>query len=88
MYFASGPLLDTDSVQMLYEDNTLWLIYTDGQKLGWLYQLDPKTGATLASLDLVGDSGGSISNLPWDMVADGNDLWVLTTRQLLQIKMP
>ncbi len=85
---ASVPLLGSDSVRMLYAGNTLWLIYTDGEKLGWLYQLDPQTGATLDSLDLVGDSGRSVSDVPQDLVAEGENLWVLTTRQLLRIPLP
>jgi hypothetical protein len=85
---ASVPLLDSDSsVRMLFARNYLWLVYT-GDKAGWLYQLDPQTGETLHSLDLVGDAGRAISDVPQDIAAEGDSLWVLTSRQLLRIKLP
>ena len=85
---ASVPLLDSDSnVMMLYAGDYLWLVYT-GDKAGWLYQLDAKTGETINSLDLVGDEGRAISDIPQDLATEGNNLWILTSRQLLRIKLP
>ena len=85
---ASVSLLDSDSsVMMLFAGDYLWLVYT-GDKAGWLYQLDPQTGATINSLDLVGDQGRAISDVPQDIATEGDNLWVLTSRQLLRIKLP
>jgi hypothetical protein len=86
---ASVPLLGSyQKIRMLYAENYLWVIYTHGEKGGLLCQLDPKTGETINSLDLVGDQGRSISDVPQDIATEGDNLWVLTTRQLLRIKLP
>ncbi len=86
---ASVPLLDDyQKIRMLYAENYLWVIYTHGEKGGFLCQLDPQTGETINSLDLVGDQGRSISDVPQDIATEGDNLWVLTTRQLLRIKLP
>ncbi len=85
---ASVPLLDSDSsVLMLFAGDYLWVIYT-GDKAGWLYQLNPQTGETVNSLDLVGDEGRAISDIPQDIATEGDNLWILTSRQLLRIKLP
>jgi len=85
---ASVPLLDSDaSVMMLFAGDYLWLVYT-GDKAGWLYQLDPQTGVTINSLDLVGDEGRAISDVPQGIAAEGDNLWILTSRQLLRINLP
>jgi hypothetical protein len=68
--------------------NYLWVLDTLGDKMGWLFQMDPETGATVASLDLVGDEGRTIGDLPMDIATEGDNLWVLTGRQLLRIKLP
>jgi hypothetical protein len=86
---ASAHLIDSASViRMLYAGNTLWVVYTNWDKAGFLYQLDPQTGATINSLDLVGDQGRSISDYPMDIASEGDNLWVVTARQLLRIKLP
>ena len=86
---ASVPLVDTyQNVRLLYAGDYLWLLYTDGEYAGHLYQLDPQTGATITSLDLLGDDGRSREDLPSDMVSDGDHIWVLTKGQLLRIKIP
>jgi hypothetical protein len=85
---------DPEKVKMLYAGNYLWLLWTSGNKPGILYQLDPQTGAILNSLDLVKaqtwDKGGvPIHNdLPIDIAAEGNNLWILTKFQLLNVQMP
>ncbi|HLO31273.1 MAG TPA: hypothetical protein VK249_19140 [Anaerolineales bacterium] len=44
--------------------------------------------ATINSLDLVGEQGRGISDVPQDLAMEGDNLWVLTSRQLLRIKVP
>jgi len=79
---------------MLFAGNSLWLLWTSGDKAGLLYQLNPQTGATLNSLDLVKaqiwpKDGIPINNdLPIDIATEGNNLWILTKFQLLVVKMP
>jgi hypothetical protein len=73
---------------MLFAGNYLWVVYTHGAKAGFLYQLDAQTGETIDSLDLVGEAGRSVSDVPQDMATEGDNLWVLTSRQLLRIKLP
>jgi hypothetical protein len=86
---ASVPLMDSyQKIRMLFAGNYLWVVYTLGVKAGFLYQLDPQTGTTINSLDLVGAQARSISDIPVDMATEGDNLWVLTTRQLLRIKLP
>ena len=87
--------MDTpQKVKMLFAGNSLWLLWTSGDKAGFLYQLNPQTGATLNSLDLVKaqvwlKDGIPINNdLPIDIAAEGNNLWILTKFQLLVVKMP
>jgi len=86
---ASVPLLDSyQKINMLYAGNYLWVVYTHGDNPGILCQLDPQTGETLNSLDLIGDEGRSIGDVPVDLATEGDNLWVLTVRQLLRIKLP
>jgi len=86
---ASVPLEDTYlKIKMLFAGNYLWMVYTHGEKAGLLYQLDAQTGETMNSLDLVGEEGRSLSDVPQDMAAESDNLWVLTSRQLLRIKLP
>jgi hypothetical protein len=86
---ASVPLMDSyQKIKLLYAGNYLWVVYTHGEKAGFLYQLDPQTGATINSLDLVRDQGRSISDVPMDIASEGDNLWLLTSRQLLRIKLP
>jgi hypothetical protein len=86
---ASVPLMDDpQKVKMLFAGNYLWLLWTNGDKKGLLYQLDPQTGATINTLDLVGDLGGAKGDNPQDLATEGNNLWILTTFNLLRIKLP
>jgi hypothetical protein len=86
---ASVPLMESyNSISMFYANNYLWVVYTGGKAAGFLYQLDPQTGATINSLDLVGDKGRSIGDIPTAIASEGDNLWILTTRQLLRIKLP
>jgi hypothetical protein len=86
---ASVPLMVIPSeVELLFAGNTLWVAYTGGEKMGFLYQLDPQTGATINSLDLIGDQGRSIGDIPSALASEGDNLWILTARQLLRIKLP
>jgi hypothetical protein len=86
---ASVPLQDSyQKIKMLYAGNYLWVVYTHGVKPGILCQLDPQTGETLNTLDLIGDEGRSMGDVPQDLATEGDNLWVLTVRQLLRIKLP
>jgi hypothetical protein len=86
---ARVPLMDSyQKIKMLYAGKYLWLIYTLGDKPGILCQLDPQTGVTLTTLDLIGDEGRSIGDVPVDLATEGGNLWILTVRQLLRIKLP
>jgi hypothetical protein len=86
---ASVPLLDSyQKIKMLYAGGYLWLVYTHGEKPGILCQLDPITGETISSLDLIGDQGRSKGDVPVDMATESDNLWILTIRQLIRIKLP
>jgi hypothetical protein len=86
---ASVPLLDDpQKIKLLYAGNTLWLLWLRGEQAGFLFQLDPQTGATISSLDLTGEQVNVVTNDPMDIATEGDNLWVLTTGQLLRIKLP
>lgn len=92
---TTGPLLSVplpDSVsglKLFYAGGYLWVLDTLGDnQMGWLFQLDPQTGETVNRLDLVGDEGRDAGDLPMDIATEGDNLWVLTGRQLLRIKLP
>jgi len=51
------------------------------------YQLDPQTGATIESLDLIGDQGRAKGDIPKDIATEGDNLWIVTTFQLLRVKL-
>jgi hypothetical protein len=86
---ASVPLLESlENVRLLYAGGSLWVLYLGGEPGGWLYQLDPQGGETIASLDLIGDEGRATGDFPMDLTTEGDDLWVVTGRQLLRINMP
>jgi hypothetical protein len=83
------PLMDSShSVRILFAGNSLWVLWTSGDKRGFLYQLDPLTGATINSLDLVGDQGRKKGDIPHDFATEGDNLWIVTTFQLLRVKLP
>ncbi len=73
---------------LLYAGNYLWVLWEGGDKRGYLYQLDAQTGATLNSLDLIGDQGRKKGDIPHGFATEGDNLWILTTFQLLRIKLP
>jgi hypothetical protein len=86
---AKITLMDeSHQIGMLYAGNYLWLLWMSGDKRGFLYQLDPQTGATINSLDLVGDQGRSKGDIPHDFATEGDNLWIVTTFQLLRLKLP
>lgn len=86
---ASVPLPDDPQKCKLFSaGDCLWVLWTGGEQAGFLYQLDPQTGATVNSLDLVGDEGRSISDVPMDIASEGGSLWILTSRQLLRLELP
>jgi hypothetical protein len=86
---VSVPLIDDpQKVKLLYAGNSLWLLWTSGDKKGYLYQLDPHTGATINMLDLIGDQGRAKGNSPMDFATEGHNLWVVTTFQLLRVNLP
>ena len=86
---VSIPLMDSpEKIKLLYAGNYLWLLWLRGEQAGFLFQLDPQTGATINSLDLGGDQGKVVTNDPTDIATEGDNLWVLTTGQLLHIKLP
>ena len=86
---AKVTLMDeSHQIKILYAGNYLWLLWMSGDKRGVLYQLDPQTGATINSLDLVGDQGRSKGDIPRDMATEGKNLWIVTIFQLLRIKLP
>jgi hypothetical protein len=85
---AKVTLMDeSHQIKMLYAGNYLWLLWMGGDKRGFLYQLDPQTGATINSLDLVGDQGRAKGDIPHDFATEGDNLWILTTFQLLRVKL-
>jgi hypothetical protein len=73
---------------LLYAGNYLWLLWKGSDERGFLYMLDPQTGATINSLDLIGDQGRAHGNVPIDIATEGDNLWILTRFQLLRVKMP
>jgi hypothetical protein len=73
---------------LLYAGNYLWLLWKGSDERGFLYQLDPLTGATINSLDLVGDQGRKKGDIPHDFATEGDNLWIVTTFQLLRVKLP
>jgi len=85
----SAPSPDSESsIKLFFAGDTLWVLDTIGDRMGYLFRVDPQTGETIDSLDLVGDEGRALGDLPVDIAAEGDNLWVLTTRQLLRIKLP
>ncbi len=86
---ATVPLMAADSsdIRMVYAGNYLWLTWETGERRGWLYKLDPHTGQTIQSLDLVGDEGRSKGEVSIDIATEGNNLWVLTLFRLIRIKL-
>ncbi|HSK88611.1 MAG TPA: hypothetical protein VK880_09655 [Anaerolineales bacterium] len=85
----SAPSPDSESsIKLFVAGDSLWVLDTIGDKMGYLFRVDLQTGETIDSLDLVGDEGRALGDLPVDIAAEGDNLWVLTTRQLLRIKLP
>ncbi len=86
---AIVPLMDASSsdIRMVYAGKSLWLAWETGDKRGWLYRLNPRTGATLDSLDLVQDSGREKGEVALDIATEGENLWVLTLYRLVRIRL-
>jgi hypothetical protein len=86
---ASVPLPQSyKTIKMLYAGKYLWVVYALGDKPGILFQLDPQTGETINSLDLIGEEGRSKGDVPQGLATEGDNLWILTVRQLIRIKLP
>jgi hypothetical protein len=89
---VSVPLPDSyQEVKMLFAGNFLWLLWTGGEKVGFLYQLDPQTGATINSLDVAVDKAPDefvADTAPQDIATEGDNLWILMRFHLLRIKLP
>jgi hypothetical protein len=79
---------DAAEMKMLFAGNFLWVLTTHGDKRGYLYQLDPQTGATLNTLNVIGDQSHNGINDVQDMVTDGENLWIRELGYLLRIKLP
>ncbi|MGA2491097.1 MAG: hypothetical protein ABSF99_13100 [Anaerolineales bacterium] len=79
---------DTAEMKMLFAGNFLWVLTTHGDKRGYLYQLDPQTGATLNTLDVIGNQRGNGFSDVKDMATDGVYLWITEMGYLLRIKLP
>jgi len=75
-------------IKLLYAGNYLWLLWKSGDKRGFLYQLDPQTGVTINSLDLIGGQRGNGFSDPQDIATEGDNLWILTIGKLLRVKLP
>ncbi len=86
---AIVPLMDASSsdIHMAYGGKSLWLAWESGDKRGWLYRLNPHTGETLESLDLVGESGRAKGEVSLEVATEGDSLWVLTLYRLIRIKL-
>ncbi len=86
---AIVPLMDASSsdIRMVYAGKSLWLAWESGDKRGWLYRLNPRTGATLDSLDLVEDPGREKGEVALDLATEGENLWVLTLYRLIRIRL-
>jgi hypothetical protein len=71
---------------MAYDGHNLWLLSSVGRGGGFLYQYDPQNGHKLGSLQ-VGDAAGHTkqAHIPVDMAFDGQNLWVLTTGDLVKV---
>ncbi len=83
------PLMDASSsdISMVYAAKSLWLAWETGDKRGWLYRLNPRTGATLDSLDLVEDGGRDKGEVALDIATEGDNLWILTLYRLIRIRL-
>ena len=81
-------MANSSQFRLLYAGNFLCLLWYGGDQRGFLYQLNPQTGATLNSLDLIGDQGRKKGDIPKDFASESDNLWIVTTRQLLRIKLP
>jgi hypothetical protein len=71
---------------MAYDGHNLWLLSSVGRGGGFLYAYDPQNGHKLGSLQ-VGDAEGHTrqAQIPVDMASDGQNLWVLTTGDLVKV---
>lgn len=92
---TTGPLLSVPSpdeasaIKLFYAGDYLWVLDTLGDdKAGWLFQLDNQTGEIVNSLVLVDDEARAAGDVPIDIATEGDNLWVLTARELLRIQLP
>ncbi len=78
----------TTEMKMLYAGNYLWVLTTHGDHQGLLYQLDPQTGVTLNTLDVIGVQKGNGLAEVKDMATDGKYLWIREMDYLVQVPLP
>jgi hypothetical protein len=79
---------NTVEMKLLFAGNFLWVLTTHGDRRGLLYQLDPQTGVTLNTLDVIGGQRGNGFSDVQDMATDGEYLWIREMGNLVQIKLP
>jgi hypothetical protein len=77
------PSPDDLPIALVGDQDSLWML-AGGHTWGTLYQLDPKTGVVINSLDLV---GADQNTLTANIALDDHDLWVLMAQELLRIHL-
>ena len=88
---VSVPLPGSQRAKMVFARNSLWLLWTGGENMGFLHQLDPQTGATINKVRVAMDKapGDFVADLaPADIATEGGNLWILMRFHLLRIKLP
>ena len=78
------PSPDDLPIALIGDQDGLWML-AGGKKWGYLYQLDPQTGALLDSLDLVGAE--QKNTFTSNIALDDHDLWVSMVKELLRIHL-
>ena len=78
------PSPDDLPIALIGDQDGLWML-AGGKKWGYLYQLDPQTGALLDSLDLVGAE--QKNTFTSNIALDDHDLWVSMAKELLRIHL-
>lgn len=77
------PSPDDHPIALVGNQDGLWML-AGGDKWGYLYRLDPQTGALLDSLELV---AADQNNLTANIALDDHDLWVSLAMELLRIHL-
>jgi gamma-glutamylcyclotransferase (GGCT)/AIG2-like uncharacterized protein YtfP len=71
-------------IALVGDQDGLWML-AGSEKWGYLYRFDPKTGALLNSLDLVGPDYKKTYTT--NLALDDHDLWVGMANELLRIHL-